>query len=306
MGYTIENYKDKESKRAFILDAENIRSFYRHGMQWIKDSGQDSIISRCEVFRANSNDSLVFGGVEPLFDIPNTKKQEIIAILLHITAGEDYEFKMRIQRDPEYPTLLLKLRGPDQAPLTKKFNEVSAEIKELNQWYSFFSNRILLREVSQKYNWIFWVLALIFLLIGVWGFYTRQNNTRLIKDNLDKLTAMKTVVSEQGEIDQPTDQNRFELDQEIAQYEKYLQNAHLENYFTITIIALAGGAVIFVLGYAVNKGLIYLFPRGIILIGAEVKRHNNTVTLRRYIYGIVSAIFATLIASIILKKTIEK
>ncbi len=307
MGYILENYDEKESKRAFIIDAENLKSFYKHGEAWVKSPGDGNNVCRCEVFCSNQNDTIVTDSIESMLDITNTKKHEIRAILIHWVSGEDSEFKLRIQRSPEYPTFLFKIRGENEELIHKKYDEITAEIKELNQWYSFLSNRIFLRIMSEKYNWILWVLSVIFLILGIWNINIQRKNKLIVLDNIRELTQkQKEVIEHETTTEGRENETLLEINRQIDENNQYLQNTQLDSYLipSIKVVIMIFLGIAFY--YIVNKMLLYLFPRGVILIGTEIKRHENLVKLRMYIYGIIAAIIATIIAGVILKKMLKE
>lgn len=293
MGYTVENYEETESKQAFILDADTLRKFSDRGQRWINSAVKEEVVTRCEVFCSNSPDSLVYNCIEPVFGISNTKEQSILAILMHFTAGDEYEYKMRIQRHPEYPTILFKMRGPDQELLLKKYNEIKAEIKEGTQWYSFLSNRMFLRVAALKYNWIFWLLAAVFLVLGVWNYYAYSNNKRAALNNIAELKRLKENATDAD------NSHITAINQTIKNNEDYLVSLQKQNSFGTTIIAVAITASLFVVMLLCNKVLLYLYPRGVILIGAEIKRHEKLITFRKYVYGIISAVIAGIILKLV-------
>lgn len=157
MAYIIVNKEQKGANRAFVLDKLNLVKLYDIGKEWVEHNKQEEekVLIHCIAHLKNSSDTIVSDSLAPILDWSNNKKQELTVILIVMEVGEDCEYRIRIQRDPYFPTLLCKIKGKNNQEVQRVYDDVTSEFTEMNQWYSFLSNRCTIGQWDIVIKWLF-------------------------------------------------------------------------------------------------------------------------------------------------------
>lgn len=300
--YKRNNYEDRVSRQSFILDCDCLKRLYDLGVGWISD-GDGEKICLCEAHCKQTNDVISSSSIEPILQYSNNKQNQIYVISMIMKSGEDTAFRLRIQTDPDWPTLLFEVYSDDEEKTEKIYQIVNAELKETVQWYSFLSNRVKVHLIVSKYNWLWITICMLLFLYSlvsvVFNHYNRQEvaNQHLLtllenKQEISRLSSITLTEGQQQELSERDEQ----LDEQIAIFRGILGQKYLSTVLAILIF----GVLSFFGGYFGNKVLLYLFPRGTILIGSEIKRHDALAKLRtRVIWGACWTTICTIIGTII-------
>ena len=300
--FIINNYADRVSRQSFILDVDNLQRLYDLGVNWV-DNGEDSKVCLCEAHCKQTSEIISSESIEPILKYGNNKQQQIYIISLIMKAGKNRAFRLRIQRDPDWPTLLFEVHGEDHETSKKMYQDVSAELKETTQWYSFLSNRVKLHSITSKYGWIWMTVFVLLFLYGLGsGIFNYYHGKNIANQNLSTLVEDKQEIERRlsGDITEDEQQELSQLDEKLAQCIGVYEGILNRNYLPVVLKLLIIGVVCFFVGYFGNRFLLYLFPRGTVLIGAEIKRHDKLLKVRKYIWMASVTIVGTVIAGMIL------
>ena len=273
--------------KAFVVNDEDLKNFYRMGKEWVEEDGGVDRIIRCKALLKKSKDALVSDSIDTILNYSNPHKQEIYDISLQMCCHEKgRSFRLDLQ-SYEYPNLIQVTVGGANSVLTEKlFRRLMAELNDTTQWYWFLSCRRWLFKIATWAFWIFFVLSVCFGMLSLVGTYYRNYQNK--KQYEEFLKKHPTVILKEGTTN-VEEKKKVDIIKPVQPKVEKIKPA-TELWDFIRSKQFLSGMGLIIGGVCLERITFYIFPKGVFEIGKRKKRHDRLKSIRKWIAGVLTAI----------------